>query len=555
MKKIIALTNVFLKSSFSNYNSKMGIQTGSKKKLPKVLYFMLILYLIAIFAFLSYNLIDGFIKIHQEKVFIGMILLGIIGFAAFQSIFSSINSLYFTKDSEFILPLPLKPYQIISARTIVLILLEYIIEFFIGFVPLVMYGYQTGSGILYYITMLIALILIPILPILLVSTVIMIIMSFARFAKNKNRFQIIATILALILIIAISLASGSISGEMTNEQMAQMLMKANGMLELIKGYFPSLDFLVNALTSENIFVVAIEIIKAFLITAVAFGIYLFIANKIYLKGLVGNLFSGNSRKTKIRLKENDYKNSKLYKTYIGKEFKILARNPVFLMQCLAPAIFIPIIMIGIVYLQTNSIQKEGFQLLFSVINVNSIQIASIVLGIIEFFTMFIYISITAISRDGSNAVFIKYIPVSLYKQYIYKIVPNMIMSLFSIVITLIIAQIILKFNISVLIAIFAVSSLMSLFQSMLMIIIDLKRPKLEWDSEYAVVKQNFNLIFPAIVGLINIGILVLISILFKNLNIYIGLGSLIIIFSLAACFTNIYLYKNQIELANKIYSK
>ena len=552
MKKIIALTNVFLKSSFSNYNSKMGIQTGSKKKLPKVLYFMLILYLIAIFAFLSYNLIDGFIKIHQEKVFIGMILLGIIGFAAFQSIFSSINSLYFTKDSEFILPLPLKPYQIISARTIVLILLEYIIEFFIGFVPLVMYGYQTGSGILYYITMLIALILIPILPILLVSTVIMIIMSFARFAKNKNRFQIIATILALILIIAISLASGSISGEMTNEQMAQMLMKANGMLELIKGYFPSLDFLVNALTSENIFVVAIEIIKNFLITAVAFGIYLFIANKIYLKGLVGNLFSGNSRKTKIRLKENDYKNSKLYKTYIGKEFKILARNPVFLMQCLAPAIFIPIIMIGIVYLQTNSIQKEGFQLLFSVINVNSIQIASIVLGIIEFFTMFIYISITAISRDGSNAVFIKYIPVSLYKQYIYKIVPNMIMSLFSIVITLIIAQIILKFNISVLIAIFAVSSLMSLFQSMLMIIIDLKRPKLEWDSEYAVVKQNFNLIFPAIVGLINIGILVLISILFKNLNIYIGLGSLIIIFSLAAYFTNIYLYKNQRELANKI---
>ena len=552
MKKIIALTNVFLKSSFSNYNSKMGIQTGSKKKLPKVLYFMLILYLIAIFAFLSYNLIDGFIKIHQEKVFIGMILLGIIGFAAFQSIFSSINSLYFTKDSEFILPLPLKPYQIISARTIVLILLEYIIEFFIGFVPLVMYGYQTGSGILYYITMLIALILIPILPILLVSTVIMIIMSFARFAKNKNRFQIIATILALILIIAISLASGSISGEMTNEQMAQMLMKANGMLELIKGYFPSLDFLVNALTSENIFVVAIEIIKTFLITAVAFGIYLFIANKIYLKGLGGNLFSGNSRKTKIRLKENDYKNSKLYKTYIGKEFKILARNPVFLMQCLAPAIFIPIIMIGIVYLQTNSIQKEGFQLLFSVINVNSIQIASIVLGIIEFFTMFIYISITAISRDGSNAVFIKYIPVSLYKQYIYKIVPNMIMSLFSIVITLIIAQIILKFNISVLIAIFAVSSLMSLFQSMLMIIIDLKRPKLEWDSEYAVVKQNFNLIFPAIVGLINIGILVLISILFKNLNIYIGLGSLIIIFSLAAYFTNIYLYKNQRELANKI---
>ncbi len=552
MGKVIELTKVFLKSSFSNYNSKMGIQVGSQKKLSKILYFILILYLIGIFVFLSYNLIDGFIQIQQEEVFVGMVLFGIIGFAGFQSIFSSINSLYFTKDSEFILPLPLKPYQIISARTVVLILLEYIIEFFIGFVPLVMYGIQTGSGVLYYITMVISLILIPILPILLIATVVMIIMSFARFAKNKNRFQIIATILSLILILAISLASGSISDEMTNEEMAQMLMKANGMVELVKGYFPTLDFLIVALTTNDITIVLMEITKTILVTVLVFAIYLFIANKIYLKGLVGNLFSGNSKKAKVKLKENDYKNSKLYKTYVGKEFKILLRNPVFLMQCLAPAILLPIIMIGIVCLQTNSVEAEGIQMISSLIDVNSISIVSIVIGIIEFFTMFIYISITAISRDGSNAIFIKYIPVSLYKQYIYKIIPNMIMSLFSMIITLVVAQIILKFNLGVLLAIFVISSLMTVFQSILMIIIDLKRPKLEWDSEYAVVKQNFNLIFPAIVGLVNIGILVLINVLSKNLNIYISLGTLIIIFTLATYFTNRYLYKNQKELADKI---
>lgn len=552
MRKVIELTKVFLKSSFSNYNSKMGIQVGSQKKLSKILYFILILYLIGIFVFLSYNLIDGFIQIQQEEVFVGMVLFGIIGFAGFQSIFSSINSLYFTKDSEFILPLPLKPYQIISARTVVLILLEYIIEFFIGFVPLVMYGIQTGSGVLYYITMVISLILIPILPILLIATVVMIIMSFARFAKNKNRFQIIATILSLILILAISLASGSISDEMTNEEMAHMLMKANGMVELVKGYFPTLDFLIVALTTNDITIVLMEITKTILVTVLVFAIYLFIANKIYLKGLVGNLFSGNSKKAKVKLKENDYKNSKLYKTYVGKEFKILLRNPVFLMQCLAPAILLPIIMIGIVCLQTNSVEAEGIQMISSLIDVNSISIVSIVIGIIEFFTMFIYISITAISRDGSNAIFIKYIPVSLYKQYIYKIIPNMIMSLFSMIITLVVAQIILKFNLGVLLAIFVISSLMTVFQSILMIIIDLKRPKLEWDSEYAVVKQNFNLIFPAIVGLVNIGILVLINVLSKNLNIYISLGTLIIIFTLATYFTNRYLYKNQKELADKI---
>lgn len=552
MKKVIELTKVFLKSSFSNYNNKMGMQTGNKKKLPKILYFILIVYLIGIFAFLSYNLIDGFMKINQEEVFIGMILFGVISFTSFQTIFSSINSLYFTKDSEFILPLPLKPYQIVFARTIVMILLEYIIEFFIGFVPLAVYGFQTGAGVLYYITMLIALILIPILPILLVSTLVMIIMSFARFAKNRNRFQIIATIVALVFVVVISVASGSISGEMTNEEMAQIVMQANGMLELVKGYFPTLDFLVNALTTNSIINVLIEIVKTILITILALAIYLFIANKIYLKGLVGNLFSGNSKKVIFKLNENNYKNSKLYKTYIGKEFKILGRNPVFLMQCLAPAIFIPIIMIGIFYMQASNMKTEDFQIIFNTINVNSIPVASAVLGIIEFFTMFVYISITAISRDGSSAVFIKYVPVSLYKQYIYKIIPNMIMCLFSIIITLAIIQLILKFDLAILAIIFVIASLMSLFKSILMIIIDLKRPKLEWDSEYAVVKQNFNLIFPAIFGLLNIGVLVFVAVIFKNLSIYISLGVLIVIFAFATYFTNRYLYKNQKQLASKI---
>ena len=42
--------------------------------------------------------------------------------------------------------------------------------------------------------------------------------------------------------------------------------------------------------------------------------------------------------------------------------------------------------------------------------------------------MFVYISATAISRDGQNAVFMKYIPVPLMKQIDYKVVPNIVMT-------------------------------------------------------------------------------------------------------------------------------
>lgn len=71
MKKVIELTKIFLKSSFSSFNSQMGIQNGSKKKLPKILYFILFLYLAGVFGFLSYSLIDGLIRNRTRNYFCG----------------------------------------------------------------------------------------------------------------------------------------------------------------------------------------------------------------------------------------------------------------------------------------------------------------------------------------------------------------------------------------------------------------------------------------------------------------------------------------------------
>ena len=85
-----------------------------------------------------------------------------------------------------------------------------------------------------------------------------------------------------------------------------------------------------------------------------------------------------------------------------------------------------------------------------------------------------------------------------------------------------------------------------------MIIIDLKRPKLNWDFEYAVVKQNLNLVFPMLLGLLNILVIALIVLLFKNINVYLGLIIIGIIFLIFTIIVNNYLYKNQFKLAEKI---
>ena len=552
MDKVVKLTKIFLKNSFSNMDERMGISTKSKNKI--LIYGILFLYFAGLIIFLGYNLLDGLIAIHQETVFVGMILFMIFGLAIVQTIFSSINILYFTKDNEYILPLPLKPYQIILARTNVMLIAEYAIIFLLGFIPLIMYGILTGAGMVYYITMVFAVILIPILPVLLISIIVMVIMSFAKLTKNRNRFQLFATLLVFAVIIAISISTSGMKQDLTNEEMAQMLVQANGMIELVKGYIPTVDYLMEALTTNSLFIAIIEVFKTLGITIVGFILYMIIAQKIYFKGLVGNLFGGGASSSNKKINQRKYKNSKLYKSYVGKEFKNMARNPVFLMQCLIPAILIPIIMVVVVYAGLNSdgMGLEQITQMLQQMPTNTFIIACVILGVIQFFTMFIYISITAISRDGENAVFIKYIPVPLYKQYMYKIIPNIIMNIVTIIITLGMAQYILHLPIVTIIALFIVATIMGLLQSIAMLIIDLKRPKLNWDSEYAVAKQNLNLIFPMLLGMVNIVIIIGAAWLFKDIHVYLGLAILGILFIVATVIANKYLYDKQYVLADKI---
>ena len=199
----------------------------------------------------------------------------------------------------------------------------------------------------------------------------------------------------------------------------------------------------------------------------------------------------------------------------------------------------------------NSITSQMSEQLNS-FNGNTFIVACVILGVIQFFSMFIYISITAISRDGKNAIFMKYIPVSLYKQYIYKCIPNIVMGSITSIISIVVANIILKLDMLMIVLVFIAAIIMNVAESIILIIIDLKRPKLEWDSEYAVVKQNFNLIFPMIISMIAIFIIILAGVFLTNINVYIGIIILSLIFAIILYFANMYLYKNQNRLASRI---
>ena len=550
--KVLSLSKVILKNSFQNMETAKEINSNKKSKSMIVLYVFLFLYLAGIVGVFSNSLISELLKIHQEKMFLGVILLAIAGFVLIQSIFSAINLLYYSKDNEYILPLPLKPSQIVIAKTNVLLVTEYFIVAILGLIPLSIYGILTYANILYYIEMVIVLLVFPIIPVLISSLLVLIVMSFAKFTKNRNRFQLIATILILVIVFVASFAMGNTDS--SPEELVQMVMKANGMVELVKNAFPTLGMAIESLTNINIGIQLLNIVFLIATTAVIYVLYLLVGQKLYLKGAVGNLSSGKKNKKKIDEKKV-FKNSTIFKTYVGKEFKTLLRNPIFFMQCVLPAIIFPILIIGMTILGINGEsngQTVDFASMFT--NKTSIYIGVGILCVIQFFLMFIYISATAISRDGQNAVFMKYIPVKYMKQIDYKVMPNIIMTSIMSIITVIIAGILIKADILYLLLILITSIIMGVFQSYILIIVDLKKPKLEWNSEYAVVKQNMNLIWPVALGLLSITLLIILGIVLENiLNSFIFIGIIALVYLLVTIITRNYINNNINKLMEKIY--
>lgn len=546
------LTKIFLKSSVQKITEQNGISDVRKKSKAQItLYILLFAYLIGVMWFLSTKMINVLKEIEAQAVFIDLVFMMVFFLNILQAVFSSINLLYFSKDTDSILTLPLKPYQIILARTNVMLILEIAVNMLIGLVPLVIYGIKLNCNALYYISVVIGLILLPVLPVIIISLISMVIMSFSKITKNKNKFQLFTTLIMLALVVAFSIGITKIDSEtMTDEQMAQTLTSAGGFTQMLKTYFPTFGFLSDSVHSNNILTILLETVKTVLVTFAGVIIYLLCAQKLYFKGLIGSLYSGEkTKKGKIKI---NAKTGKLGFTYVLKELKILVRNPVYLVQCVLPALIFPILFIGLIFILPEEETSGITNALSMMLEFNKPLILMGLVAAMQFFAMFIYVSITAISREGKNATFIKYIPVPLYKQYIYKIIPNILMNIFSTVIVLGIVRYLLPISITDLIIVFAVSILMNISLSMLCLIMDLKRPKLQWNTEYAVVKQNMNLIFPMIFGTINIGIIIFVNTTLKMYSAYIQLAIITLIYILLNVFVYIYLYKKQYELAKKI---
>ena len=527
LKKIIDLTKIFLKDSYQN----MNLINKEKNKINKksVYVWGIVIICLALF-YISNEIISKLRSIGQESIFLNIYFLILTVLIIFQTILVCTNIFYFSKDIEFILPLPIKSEELLIAKFCTLVCTLYISEIIFGIIPISMYGILTNATFLFFIYEFLIFATFPIFLAIGVSIIMMFVMKISKFIKNKDLFQVIITLLLLIVMFLIEYKCiGSIfldynQSDITTEQqqIIERIEEFNNRIKISNKYFlvvnPSIKIL-----EKNDFKSILELIKIILIDIISFGIFIFIGKITYLKDILKNTaYLKNNKNKKINL----YKKSKkknIGKSYMIKEFKSLFRNPMFFMQCVYPVLIflVTIIIMSVILVPKLEELFNNEEFIKSIGSLSfDLSVVYLILGGIQILFMMSITSLTAISREGKQAIVMKYLPISYYKQFIYKGIPQIFINMISIIVILSLVFICIpSINVLTKIIMFILAILLNIINSYSMLIVDLIRPKLEWDTEYEVFKQNNNKIFQYAFSIIIILLLMYFNNIFKDVEI------------------------------------
>ena len=557
MNRIISLSKVFIKEYYQN----LPIFDTSKRKFnKKSVFFWLIIIIFFGVSYVSYEIINFLVDIGQKEIFINLYLPIMVMLLAFEGILSCANIFFFSKETENVLHMPIKPVELLIAKLSTLLCMLYFSEGVFTVVPLTMYGLMASSNLSYYLWEIAVIIIYPIFVAGIVSILTFLLMRFSKFIRNKEVFQVIITVLLIAVIFILELVmTKQIFNVQSNEQALEQMVSLQDRMKNINKVFIIINPTIKMLTNPINGVAVLSFFEILIICSIEIGLFLAIGNVTYLKDILKNMNSkGKNKKkhTEVKLNKNT-KHSGVAKAYITKELKLLIRNPNFFMQCIFPVIMLLITCVLLVFriypvvlqaMQDNEQIKQVIQ----GISINTEFVCDILIVLQVMFSIS-NISLTAISREGKDALLIKYIPIELYKQFIYKNIPQFLLNmLITVVILSLFWYVIPTINIIYMLMIFAISIVINLINCYLMLIVDLRRPNLDWATEEAVVKKSDNKLFQYALMVINILVLLYIATIFKEIKLIYALITELCIYGIIFIIIDRCVKKWQVKLFKKI---
>jgi ABC-2 type transport system permease protein len=323
-------------------------------------------------------------------------------------------------------------------------------------------------------------------------------MRFGNITKSKDKFTYIALVISLLFGVSCSMLP-SYFVDLENIDPSQISNIGQTISRFTNYVMPFLRPAITALSTTSPLIAILNTLLFIIISLAAVGLFLLISSKVYLKGVMNGSESKSKKKKNDSLKlAKETKRSSVFKTYALKEWRIMFRTPIYNMNLIVVDL-IMIVIFGFSFIGGNASGEEGKLMLNEILKFrlpsNNGGFIFFILAGTLFFNGVSAIAATAISREGKTAWFMKFIPVSPILQINAKIFFGVIVHLFVPTLLLIVSLVIGMITIVDFIFILIPFILVTIYLNYWCILIDLARPKLNWDNETVAVKQNMNSLF------------------------------------------------------------
>lgn len=520
MKNYVQLTKILMKSeTMDNPTAK------SRRILVAVLGIFSVLFIFipacVLVGGISFVLTKTLQEMGGGQEGIKLILMILSGFSIVFGINVILNVFYFSNDMNYLLPLPLKPWEIIAAKFTVAYVNESVMEFIIILSAMIGYLLATKVTFAGIIMSVVAMFLVPVIPLVYCGIICVVGMSFTAFIKNKDAVNKITGVMMVLFAMAAVLSVDMVGGLDLEKYASSLIDGSNTLYNVMRVVFAHVDMIVNA-SAGNI----LSFGTCILINVVAIAIFLFLANKLYFKGVVDLTAAGGKKTHNVsKLITKQTKVHSVAYSYMKKEFLMLFRTPAFLMNCVLINVLWPILIYAVYKIQG----EEGImvKLISDYSNGNEkmqVYMVCVIAAISILITAAGSIPASAITREGNSFIFMKYIPLSIRSQLNIKAGMSVLLTQSVMTIYIIFMGIVLHLHIVNIIYYILVSLAGVIFVTYMGIVLDTVNPKLLWDDEINALRGNSTVFFCMAYAMIIVALIFGLSFVlleFTKLNIYV----------------------------------
>lgn len=565
MKKTINLLKTMLKTS---YDMSGIIDSDTKKLNKKSMKVWLIGIVFIIVIYLSYIFINFLKEIGAPEIFLELFFLLLQILVMFQTILLVISILYFCSDIENYLSLPISNRKLLITKFLVMLTIIFVSEIIISLPAIFIYGVRTSQNIFFYPLAVILIALVSIFLSTIVCIVMIFVMKIFRFIKNKYLYQNIVVLLMTIAIFIPSINVFNVSLNSLNdikvmvEEEEQVEIEATEELKHIvqvlrdtNKNFIVTEIGVKALSNIN-YKSIIYVLEILVLDLLTLTVFFTIGKFTYIKDILWNLSLFNKKKNKkVKLyKKCKFKNNKY--SYLINEIKLIMKSSTYFIHyiynILILLIVITVIANTLFPIIVQSIKETMEEDVFSIFTFGFTEF-SLIIGIIQVIFTLSSLSLTAISRYGKNAIFFKYIPMKFNTQFRLKNIPQLTINTIIILVILgIVHHLIPAINNLYILLMFIVAMLLNIINSNILLFIDLQRPRLNYQNEITVIKQNDNKLFQYILTVVMCFIIWYFSQITEKLSLNISILIEIIVLSIVVIGMEIFINKKSNKLFKKI---